>query len=91
MWIRCENPWLKSADIHARVDGRDILSASLSLRRRGEANIEIIQLLLKAGASPNERSEDGKTALYWAAFSKSRVAMVDAGVQERQSFAQVQF
>lgn len=57
------------ADVHAIVDGRSILSASLSLRKLDEINIETIQLLLKAGANPNRRSEDGKTALYWAAFS----------------------
>lgn len=57
------------ADVHAIVDGRSILSASLSLPKRDEINIEIIQLLLEAGANPNRRSEDGKTALYWAAFS----------------------
>lgn len=52
------------ADILAIVDGRSILSASISLRKRDEENIEIIQLLLEAGANPNRRSEDGKTALY---------------------------
>lgn len=60
------------ADVHAIVDGRSILSASLSLRKRDEENIEIIQLLLEAGASPNRRSEDGKTVLYWAVFSEEK-------------------
>lgn len=60
------------ADVHAIVDGRSILSASISLRRRDEENIEIIQILLEAGANPNRRSEDGKTALSWAAFSEAK-------------------
>lgn len=58
----------QGADVHARVDGYDILSAAvLALPKQG-VDLEIINLLLGAKANPNGHSEDGKTALYWAAF-----------------------
>lgn len=58
---------LQGADVHARVDRHDILSAAVLAPRKQSADVEIIELLLRAGASPNKRSEDGETALYWAA------------------------
>lgn len=56
------------ADIHTRVDGQDILSAAVIATWKQGTNIELIKLLLRSGANPNRRSEDGETALYWATF-----------------------
>lgn len=57
---------LQGADVYTRVDKYNILSAAVLAPRKQGTNIEIIKLLLAAGANPNERTEEGNTALYWA-------------------------
>lgn len=56
----------QGADIHARVDEYDILSAAVLAPQKQIINIGIINLLLAAGANPNGRTAEGNTALYWA-------------------------
>lgn len=58
---------LQGADAQTQVDKYEILSATvLAPRRKQGINIEIVSLLLAAGANPNERTEESSTALYWA-------------------------
>lgn len=56
------------ADVQAKVDGYDILSAAVLAPHKQNTNIEMIKLLLRAGANPNQSSENGRTALYWAVY-----------------------
>lgn len=57
------------------MDGYDVLSATVLAPRKPATNIEIIQLLLAAGANPNRCSENGKTTLYWSAV-KDEIELV---------------
>ena len=55
------------ANINANSD-QDVLSAALAWTQ--EKNYQIVELLIEAGANPNNRNSDGTTALYWATVAK---------------------
>lgn len=60
---------LQGTDVNATDEyDYDILSAAvLAPAQKQNTNIEMIELLLAAGANPNGLTKDGNTALYWAA------------------------
>lgn len=66
---RIKDALSKGADISAIVDEFDILSAAIA--QSAKTNRQIIELLIKSGATPNRHGYEGTTALFWAASSNN--------------------
>lgn len=68
----------RGADVNALWEDQTVLSAAVQI---GE--VELIRLLLSAGADPNRKHPDGTTALTWSGNAEVTALLLDAGASAR--------
>ena len=66
------------ADVNALWDDQVLLSGAVQI-----ANVELLRLLLSAGADPNRKNPDGTTALTWCGTAEITAILLDAGASAR--------
>jgi ankyrin repeat protein len=60
-------------DVHARFNEIPLLNYTVAQSRERSEDTEIVGLLLKAGASPNDKDSRGQTALFSVGLQRSQV------------------
>jgi len=68
----------RGADVNAMWRDQTMLSAAVQI-----GDIELIKLLLSAGADPNRKNDDGNTALTWCVTTEMTALLLDAGASVR--------
>lgn len=68
----------QGADVNALWDDQTLLSAAVQI-----GDVELIRLLLSAGADPNRKHPDGTTALTWCGNAEITALLLDAGASAR--------
>lgn len=68
----------QGADVNAIWEDQTMLSAAVQI-----GDLELIRLLLAAGADPNRKNDDGTTALTWCGSSEIAALLLDAGASAR--------
>lgn len=71
----------RGADVNALWDDQTVLSAAVQ-----SANVELVRLLLSAGADPNRRNPDGTTALTWCGNTEVTEMLLEAGASARHEW-----
>jgi ankyrin repeat protein len=71
----------QGADVNALWDDETMLSAAV-----GRANVDLVRLLLAAGADPNRRNSDGTTALTWTSNAALVEILLDGGASARSEY-----
>lgn len=68
----------QGADVNAIWEDQTMLSAAVQI-----GDVELISLLLSAGADPNRKNDDGCTALTWCWTAEMTALLLDAGASAR--------
>jgi uncharacterized protein len=68
----------QGADVNALWEDQTFLSAAAQI-----GDLELVRLLLSAGADPNGKNPDGTTALTWCGNAATTAALLDAGASAR--------
>lgn len=68
----------QGADVNALWEDQTLLSAAVQI-----GHVELIRLLLSAGADPNRKNPDGTTALTWCGNAEITALLLDAGASAR--------
>lgn len=68
----------QGADVNALWEDQTLLSGAVQI-----GDLELVRLLLAAGADPNRKNPDGTTALTWCANATLTAALLDAGASAR--------
>jgi ankyrin repeat protein len=68
----------QGADVNAFCDDETMLSAAAQT-----GNVELVKLLLAAGADPNRKNADGTTALTWSPDAAMSEALLGGGASAR--------
>ncbi|MFP5286554.1 MAG: ankyrin repeat domain-containing protein, partial [Thermoanaerobaculia bacterium] len=68
----------QGADVNARWEDQTLVSAAVQI-----GDLELIRLLLSAGADPNRKNDDGCTALTWCGTAEMIALLLDAGASAR--------
>jgi len=69
----------QGADVNALWEDQTFLSAAVQI-----GDLELVRLLLSAGADPNGKNPDGTTALTWCGNAALTAALLDAGASSRR-------
>ncbi|HEX5700121.1 MAG TPA: ankyrin repeat domain-containing protein, partial [Rubrobacter sp.] len=68
----------QGADVNALWEDQTFLSAAVQI-----GDLELVRLLLSAGADPNDKNPDGTTALTWCGNAATTAVLLDAGASAR--------
>src|SRR5687768_3476389 len=68
----------EGADVNALWKDQTTLSGAVQI-----GDVELIKLLLSAGADPNRKNDDGNTALTWCWTTEITALLLDAGASAR--------